>query len=73
MAVIKAIGLLITIVSVVWEPLVSPGPFLALLALWAVGSKQQAAPQWALPAHVRNGKGVHRPRRHREVQELLGR
>ncbi|WP_432033636.1 ATP-binding protein [Streptomyces antibioticus] len=57
MAVIKAIGLLITIVSVVWGPLVSMGPFLALLALWAVGSKQQAAPQWALPAHVRNGEG----------------
>jgi S-DNA-T family DNA segregation ATPase FtsK/SpoIIIE len=57
MAVIEFIGLLITIVQVVWGPLISIGPFLALLALWAVGSKQQAAPQWALPAHVRNGEG----------------
>ncbi|MET9056746.1 ATP-binding protein [Streptomyces antibioticus] len=57
MAVVKFINLLIWIVSVVWGPLVSLGPFLALLALWAVGSKQQAAPQWAMPAHVRNGEG----------------
>ncbi|KUO12158.1 FtsK/SpoIIIE domain-containing protein [Streptomyces sp. DSM 15324] len=57
MAVVKFINLLITIVQVVWGPLVSLGPFLALLALWAVGSKQQAAPQWALPAHVRSGEG----------------
>lgn len=38
-AVIEFINLLITIVQVVWGPLVSLGPFLALLALWAVGSK----------------------------------
>ncbi|MDT0469663.1 ATP-binding protein [Streptomyces gibsoniae] len=56
-AVIEFIRLVITIVQVVWGPLVTLGPFLALLALWAVGSKQQAAPQWALPAHVRNGEG----------------
>jgi S-DNA-T family DNA segregation ATPase FtsK/SpoIIIE len=57
MAVIEFIRLLITIVSVVWGPLVTLGPFLALLALWAVGSTQQAAPQWTLPAHVRTGEG----------------
>ncbi|MCX4737354.1 ATP-binding protein [Streptomyces antibioticus] len=57
MAVVKFINLMITIVQVVWGPLVSLGPFLALLALWAVGSKQQAAPQWALPANVRSGEG----------------
>ncbi|MFE9626575.1 ATP-binding protein [Streptomyces sp. NPDC006527] len=57
MAVIEFINLMITIVHVVWGPLVTLGPFLALLALWAVGSKQQAAPQWALPAHVRSGEG----------------
>lgn len=56
-AVIEFINLLITIVQVVWGPLVSLGPFLALLALWAVGSKQQAAPAWAMPATVRNGEG----------------
>ncbi|MGW0146800.1 ATP-binding protein [Streptomyces sp. NPDC003333] len=57
MAVIEFIRLMITIVSVVWGPLVTLGPFLALLALWAVGSKQQAAPAWVMPAHVRNGEG----------------
>ncbi|MFI8211900.1 ATP-binding protein [Streptomyces werraensis] len=57
MATVDFINLLITIVQVVWGPLVTLGPFLALLALWAVGSKQQAAPQWALPAHVRSGEG----------------
>ncbi|WP_406727916.1 ATP-binding protein [Streptomyces sp. GD-15H] len=57
MAVIEFIRLLITIVTVVWGPLVTIGPFLALLALWAVGRHQQAAPQWALPANVRSGEG----------------
>ncbi|MET7609845.1 ATP-binding protein [Streptomyces seoulensis] len=57
MAVIKFINLMVTIVQVVWGPAVSVAPFLALLALWAVGSKQQAAPQWALPDRVRNGEG----------------
>ncbi|MGW0950072.1 FtsK/SpoIIIE domain-containing protein [Streptomyces sp. NPDC002623] len=56
-AVIEFINLLITIVQVVWGPAVTLGPFLALLALWAVGSKQQAAPAWALPATVRSGEG----------------
>ncbi|MEU0603593.1 FtsK/SpoIIIE domain-containing protein [Streptomyces sp. NPDC006393] len=57
MAVIKFINLMITIVRVVWGPAISVGPFLALLALWAVGSKQQAAPNWALPANVRGSEG----------------
>lgn len=57
MATIEFINLMITIVHVVWGPLVSLGPFLALLALWAVGSKQHAAPAWALPAKVRNSEG----------------
>ncbi|MET7612226.1 FtsK/SpoIIIE domain-containing protein [Streptomyces seoulensis] len=57
MAVIKFINLMVTIVQVVWGPAVSVAPFLALLALWAVGSKQQAAPAWALPERVRNGEG----------------
>jgi S-DNA-T family DNA segregation ATPase FtsK/SpoIIIE len=56
-ATIEFIALLIRIVQVVWGPALTIGPFLALLALWTVGSKQQAAPQWALPAHVRNGEG----------------
>ncbi|MFF7675719.1 ATP-binding protein [Actinacidiphila glaucinigra] len=57
MAVIKFINLMITIVQVVWGPMVHSGPFLALLALWAVGRHQQAAPQWTMPANVRSGEG----------------
>ncbi|MFH8338975.1 FtsK/SpoIIIE domain-containing protein [Streptomyces sp. AM6-12] len=57
MAVIKFINLMITIVRVVWGPAITIGPFLALLALWSVGAHQHAAPQWALPANIRNGEG----------------
>ncbi|MCC5032292.1 ATP-binding protein [Streptomyces sp. WAC 00631] len=57
MAVVDLIHLLIVIVTVVWGPLVTLGPFLALLGLWAVGRHQQAAPNWALPERVRNGEG----------------
>ncbi|MFD9464846.1 ATP-binding protein [Streptomyces sp. NPDC060027] len=57
MATIDFINLLITIVRVVWGPALAIGPFLALLALWAIGSKQQAAPAWALPDTVRNSEG----------------
>ncbi|MET9385349.1 ATP-binding protein [Streptomyces sp. NPDC002928] len=57
MAVIEFINLVITIVQVVWGPLLSVGPFLALLALWAVGSKQHAAPAWVMPANVRSSEG----------------
>ncbi|MGP4014012.1 ATP-binding protein [Streptomyces sp. 4N124] len=56
-ATIDFIATLIRIVQVVWGPGLVIGPFLALLALWTVGSKQQAAPQWALPANIRNGEG----------------
>ncbi|MGQ5649488.1 ATP-binding protein [Streptomyces sp. EKR5.2] len=56
-AVIEFIALMIRIVQIVWGPLVTIGPFLALLALWAVGSKQQAAPAWALPANTRSVEG----------------
>ncbi|WP_369044464.1 ATP-binding protein [Streptomyces sp. Midd1] len=58
MATVKFINLLITVVQVVWGPeSLVIGSLLALLALWAVGSKQQAAPAWALPDNVRNGEG----------------
>lgn len=56
-ATIDFIALLIRIVQVVWGPALTIGPFLALLALWTVGSKQQAAPAWALPDNVRSGEG----------------
>ncbi|WP_405479312.1 FtsK/SpoIIIE domain-containing protein [Streptomyces sp. NBC_00009] len=56
-AVIDFIGLLIRIVQIVWGPALTIGPFLALLALWTVGSKQQAAPAWALPDNIRSDEG----------------
>ncbi len=56
-ATIDFIALLIRIVQIVWGPAVTIGPFLALLALWSVGRKQHAAPQWALPANVRSDEG----------------
>ncbi|MFI2423466.1 ATP-binding protein [Streptomyces sp. NPDC018955] len=56
-ATIDFIALLIRIVQVVWDPALTIGPFLALLALWSVGRKQHAAPVWALPANVRSGEG----------------
>ncbi len=56
-AVIEFIALMIRIVQIVWGPALTVGPFLALLALWAVGSKQHAAPAWALPANTRSSEG----------------
>ncbi|GAB1328933.1 ATP-binding protein [Streptomyces sennicomposti] len=56
-ATIEFIATLIRIVQIVWGPAITIGPFLALLALWSVGRKQHAAPQWALPANVRSGEG----------------
>lgn len=56
-ATVDFIALMIRIVQIVWGPALTIGPFLALLALWAVGRRQQAAPNWALPANVRSGEG----------------
>ncbi|MFE6177836.1 ATP-binding protein [Streptomyces sp. NPDC056464] len=56
-ATIDFIATLIRIVQVVWPYAVVLGPLFALLGMWAVGSKQQAAPQWALPANVRSSEG----------------
>ncbi|WP_330113797.1 FtsK/SpoIIIE domain-containing protein [Streptomyces sp. MUM 178J] len=56
-ATVDFIALLIRIVQIVWGPALTIGPFLALLALWSVGRKQQAAPAWALPANVRGSEG----------------
>ncbi|GGX35118.1 FtsK/SpoIIIE domain-containing protein [Streptomyces chartreusis] len=56
-ATINFIATLIRIVQIVWPYAVVLGPLFALLGMWAVGSKQQAAPQWALPANVRSGDG----------------
>ncbi|KUN70192.1 cell division protein FtsK [Streptomyces canus] len=56
-ATVEFIGVLIRIVQVVWGPALVIGPLLALLGMWAVGSKQQAAPAWVMPANVRSGEG----------------
>ncbi|WP_328639607.1 ATP-binding protein [Streptomyces canus] len=56
-ATIEFIGLLIRIVQVVWPYAIVLGPLFALLGMWAVGSKQQAAPAWVMPANVRNSEG----------------
>ncbi|MBQ0962924.1 ATP-binding protein [Streptomyces sp. RK23] len=56
-ATVDFIALLIRIVQIVWGPALTIGPFLALLALWSVGRKQHAAPNWALPANVRSSEG----------------
>jgi S-DNA-T family DNA segregation ATPase FtsK/SpoIIIE len=56
-ATIDFIALLMRIVQIVWDPALTIGPFLALLALWSVGRKQHAAPAWALPANIRGGEG----------------
>ncbi|MFI7871123.1 FtsK/SpoIIIE domain-containing protein [Streptomyces salinarius] len=56
-ATVDFIALLIRIVQIVWGPALSIGPFLALIALWSVGRKQHAAPNWALPTNVRSSEG----------------
>ncbi|MFF7544228.1 FtsK/SpoIIIE domain-containing protein [Streptomyces canus] len=56
-ATIEFIGLLIRIVQVVWPYAIVLGPLFALLGMWTVGSKQQAAPAWVMPANVRNSEG----------------
>ncbi|WP_411090047.1 FtsK/SpoIIIE domain-containing protein [Streptomyces sp. 061-3] len=57
MAVIELVRWIVVIITVTWGPLVTLGPWAAVLGLWAVGKNQQAAPQWALPANARNGAG----------------
>ncbi|WP_406401728.1 FtsK/SpoIIIE domain-containing protein [Streptomyces sp. NBC_00879] len=57
MAVIQLITWIVFIISVTWGPLVTIGPWAALIGLWAVGRHQQAAPQWALPVRDRDTDG----------------
>ncbi|MGW3643142.1 FtsK/SpoIIIE domain-containing protein [Streptomyces sp. NPDC005143] len=57
MAVIELVRWIVLIITVTWGPLVTLGPWVAVLGLWAVGKHQQAAPQWAMPANVRSGEG----------------
>ncbi|MFJ9873123.1 FtsK/SpoIIIE domain-containing protein [[Kitasatospora] papulosa] len=57
MALIELVRWIVFIITVSWGPLVTIGPWAALLGLWVVGKNQQAAPQWALPSNVRSGEG----------------
>ncbi|MFF8281031.1 ATP-binding protein [Streptomyces lateritius] len=54
MALVELIRLLVTLVTILWGPLVAVGPWLALAGVWAVGRHRGAAPQWALPANARS-------------------
>ncbi|MFF7359942.1 ATP-binding protein [Streptomyces sp. NPDC008125] len=58
LALIELVRWIVAIIAVVWGPLVTLGPWAALLALWGVGRHQQAAPQWALPARDRDAEGT---------------
>ncbi|MDX3533610.1 ATP-binding protein [Streptomyces sp. MB09-01] len=57
-AVIEAIRWAVMVATVVWGPALTVGPWLALLALWGVGRRQQTAPQWTLPAKERDSVGA---------------
>ncbi|GHH71360.1 cell division protein FtsK [Kitasatospora indigofera] len=50
MTVIDLIRWAVVFVSIVWGPLVAIAPWAALLAMWSVGRRRQAAPAWTLPA-----------------------
>ncbi|MDX3535733.1 ATP-binding protein [Streptomyces sp. MB09-01] len=57
-AVIEAIRWIVVVATVVWGPALTVGPWLALLALWGVGRRQQTAPQWTLPVRQRDTAGA---------------
>ncbi|MEU5981236.1 FtsK/SpoIIIE domain-containing protein [Streptomyces sp. NPDC047434] len=54
MALVELIRLLVTLIAILWGPLVAFGPWLALAGVWAVGRQRGAAPQWALPTSARS-------------------
>jgi S-DNA-T family DNA segregation ATPase FtsK/SpoIIIE len=47
--VIELVGWAAFIAGVVWDPLLTALPWLALAGVWAVGRHRQTAPAWALP------------------------
>ncbi|WP_042383178.1 cell division protein FtsK [Streptacidiphilus melanogenes] len=57
MFVVHLANMVVFIASVVWGPLLTVLPWLALLACWNAGRKRQAAPAWALPASLRGNEG----------------
>ncbi|MFE7596919.1 FtsK/SpoIIIE domain-containing protein [Streptomyces sp. NPDC057494] len=54
MALVELIRLLVTLITILWGPLVAVGPWLLLAGVWAVGRQRGAAPQWALPVNQRS-------------------
>lgn len=44
--------------GVVWDPLLTALPWIALTAVWMVGRAQHTAPSWALPAGQGDGQGA---------------
>jgi S-DNA-T family DNA segregation ATPase FtsK/SpoIIIE len=47
--VVELVGWAAFIAGIVWDPLLTSLPFIALAAVWAVGRNQKSAPVWALP------------------------
>jgi S-DNA-T family DNA segregation ATPase FtsK/SpoIIIE len=48
-ATIQAVAWAAFIASVIWDPLLTALPWIALMGVWAVGRHRQTAPAWALP------------------------
>ncbi|WP_052847426.1 cell division protein FtsK [Streptomyces avicenniae] len=57
LAMVELIRWTVMAAAVVWGPLVTVAPWLVLAGLWGVGRKQQAAPNWTLPAAQRADSG----------------
>ncbi|WP_328466652.1 FtsK/SpoIIIE domain-containing protein [Streptomyces sp. NBC_00448] len=55
---IDVVRTLVWVASIVWGPAVFLAPWAALLTLWNVGRRGQAAPNWALPAVQRSTDGM---------------
>ena len=56
LAVVELIRWTVMVGTVVWGPATTAVPWLALAALWNVGRKRAAAPNWALPAEQQTDK-----------------
>lgn len=57
MTVIELIRWAVVLLGILWGPMVAAAPWLALLGLWNVGRRRQAAPAWTLPAAARSSDG----------------
>lgn len=53
-AVIELVRWAALIAGIVWGPALTATPWIALAAVWAIGQQRHTAPQWALPAQVRD-------------------